>query len=685
MHHSFPRSVGLDGGFRGTDRDINISKSLADSLGSPNDYSIRDTNMREEVNDGIDGDLLILESKRKRIAEDISKRKRKIRPAISFVGKDMRTSLCLQRDVRMDKNIITEHVAEKSDIASNATKIVNNLLCKSMGLPALMRPSSLSRLPPGTINAIPNIMVMMKEPTKLQAVAVSFIHFSPALFNSLCSLFQKHQVGLVEQLPPMPYLPLPSSCASPVSLPCVCTYNLESPTLLNYTIRDRKITCISTVRSNDMFVVDSFGVLTNELLRFGSFEDLNKALSKVLAKFNALNSVLGNLSFSELSIKVLDNIDFTRKILSLEVLDKVVDLETCNKHRATLNNSGFNVMIKVVGLEVLGKIFGKSLGNCDVLCKGLGLEFSLWEVLVTQLIIEILFVFGKFMGVEVHEVLGKIPRSFNVLGKVMGIFDLVGMAYLSLVSMGKALCSFKVLCNFMGKVLCSFKVLVKVLCNFISKVLCSFKVHGKVLCSFKVLSKVLCNFNVLDKVLCSLKVLGKVLCNFSLKLRDFGQGFVHLQGSGKGFLHLQGSGQGFVRLQRPGQGFVQLQRPGQGFVQLDPRPEHVNALHDMVMGNFNVLSKQILCMQVLDERQVTDNVNAWKKLVISDRRSMIPYNGLWVDTTSQNIIIVYVPSYMSVSEELRLHNASEMSVENLMDSLSNSQLWMMVEQMQCNL
>uniref|UniRef100_A0A803NSB0 Reverse transcriptase domain-containing protein n=1 Tax=Cannabis sativa TaxID=3483 RepID=A0A803NSB0_CANSA len=72
MHQSVPRSEGLDGGFRGVDIDININNFLADSLGSPNDYGIRDTNMREEINDGIDGDLLVLESKRKRIAEVIS-------------------------------------------------------------------------------------------------------------------------------------------------------------------------------------------------------------------------------------------------------------------------------------------------------------------------------------------------------------------------------------------------------------------------------------------------------------------------------------------------------------------------------------------------------------------------------------------------------------------------------------
>uniref|UniRef100_A0A803P795 Reverse transcriptase domain-containing protein n=1 Tax=Cannabis sativa TaxID=3483 RepID=A0A803P795_CANSA len=72
MYQSAPRSGGLDGGIRGVNLGINANNSLVDSLGFPTEYGIKDNNMREDINDDIDGDLLVLESKRKRVAESKS-------------------------------------------------------------------------------------------------------------------------------------------------------------------------------------------------------------------------------------------------------------------------------------------------------------------------------------------------------------------------------------------------------------------------------------------------------------------------------------------------------------------------------------------------------------------------------------------------------------------------------------
>ena len=79
----------------------------------------------------------------------------------------------------MPRNINTEVEEERRDSASHITKSVNTLLFKNIGKPVF------ESLPPGTVIAAANIMVIIRAPTTVQEVAVSFIHFSPLSTNSL--------------------------------------------------------------------------------------------------------------------------------------------------------------------------------------------------------------------------------------------------------------------------------------------------------------------------------------------------------------------------------------------------------------------------------------------------------------------------------------------------------------------
>ena len=69
---------------------------------------------------------------------------------------------------------------ENSERASETANIMKDDSCKKFGIPRLS-------LPPGTVKAAANITVIMRAATIEQAVAVSFIYFSPSFTNSLCS------------------------------------------------------------------------------------------------------------------------------------------------------------------------------------------------------------------------------------------------------------------------------------------------------------------------------------------------------------------------------------------------------------------------------------------------------------------------------------------------------------------
>lgn len=106
-------------------------------------------------------------------------KKRVASPTIIFVGKDLRKSCSSYRDVRIVKNINTDVDEENSDSVSDTMKIVNNFLSENIGKPVF------GSLPPGTVKATANIIVIIRAPTTVQDVAVVFIQSSPSFFISL--------------------------------------------------------------------------------------------------------------------------------------------------------------------------------------------------------------------------------------------------------------------------------------------------------------------------------------------------------------------------------------------------------------------------------------------------------------------------------------------------------------------
>ena len=101
-------------------------------------------------------------------------KKRAERPIINFVGNRVRNLLSAYCDVMMPRNINTEVVAEKSDIASEIIKSINKGSFRNLGIPVF------SSVPPGTVKAAENMMVTMRAATNVLALAISFIHFSPS-------------------------------------------------------------------------------------------------------------------------------------------------------------------------------------------------------------------------------------------------------------------------------------------------------------------------------------------------------------------------------------------------------------------------------------------------------------------------------------------------------------------------
>ncbi|WVZ09583.1 hypothetical protein V8G54_014113 [Vigna mungo] len=68
----------------------------------------------------------------------------------------------------------TEVEERKSDIVSAMINKVNVWSCKKMGIPVSCW------FPPGTVKAAANMMVIIRVPTRVKELAVSFAHFSPA-------------------------------------------------------------------------------------------------------------------------------------------------------------------------------------------------------------------------------------------------------------------------------------------------------------------------------------------------------------------------------------------------------------------------------------------------------------------------------------------------------------------------
>ncbi|KAK4347505.1 hypothetical protein RND71_033844 [Anisodus tanguticus] len=81
----------------------------------------------------------------------------------------------------MDKNINIEITEENNASASIIEKRMNVFSLRKIGVPVSLL------FPPGTVKIAANITVVISAATSMQDDAVSFIHFSPSLTNSLCS------------------------------------------------------------------------------------------------------------------------------------------------------------------------------------------------------------------------------------------------------------------------------------------------------------------------------------------------------------------------------------------------------------------------------------------------------------------------------------------------------------------
>jgi hypothetical protein len=112
-------------------------------------------------------------------------KKRHERPTINFVGKDLRKSSSLYRDVRIPKNINNDDEDANNDIASDTMKTMKEFRFKYIGMPEYWS------YPPGTVKIAENIMVAIRAATTVQGSAVAFIHFSPSSTNFLCCSVNK--------------------------------------------------------------------------------------------------------------------------------------------------------------------------------------------------------------------------------------------------------------------------------------------------------------------------------------------------------------------------------------------------------------------------------------------------------------------------------------------------------------
>ena len=103
-------------------------------------------------------------------------------PTVNLNGNRFKKSFSLYRDViRMDKNINIEMQEQENAIASDMTKIWNQIFEWKLGVP------SPSLLPPGGVKAAWNTPAVASVATIEHDSALLLIHFSASSNNVLCS------------------------------------------------------------------------------------------------------------------------------------------------------------------------------------------------------------------------------------------------------------------------------------------------------------------------------------------------------------------------------------------------------------------------------------------------------------------------------------------------------------------
>ncbi|GKB74167.1 hypothetical protein Tco_0935579 [Tanacetum coccineum] len=104
------------------------------------------------------------------------------RPISNRLGKLTKKSSSAKRAVRIDRNTNNAVLDAISEIAYDTAKIANAMFFVNKGMPV----SEL--LPPGTVIAAANTMVVISAAVMLHDSAVVFIHCSPSFTKFSCSL-----------------------------------------------------------------------------------------------------------------------------------------------------------------------------------------------------------------------------------------------------------------------------------------------------------------------------------------------------------------------------------------------------------------------------------------------------------------------------------------------------------------
>ncbi|KAL7591478.1 hypothetical protein Lser_V15G33250 [Lactuca serriola] len=103
-------------------------------------------------------------------------------PISNRLGRLTRKSISAKRAVRMDKNTSNAVLDANSEIASDIAKIEKAMSFLNKGAPVV------SLVPPGTVIAAANTIVVISAAVMLHDSAVVFIHFSPSFTKFPCSL-----------------------------------------------------------------------------------------------------------------------------------------------------------------------------------------------------------------------------------------------------------------------------------------------------------------------------------------------------------------------------------------------------------------------------------------------------------------------------------------------------------------
>ncbi|KAL0462810.1 UNVERIFIED_CONTAM: hypothetical protein Slati_0168600 [Sesamum latifolium] len=111
-----------------------------------------------------------------------------VSPKINFVGKDLRKSFSAYRAVRIPKNINSNVDALNINSALETIKIKNG---RGWDSNIVGRPVLSFLLPPGTVNAVVNIIAAMRVPTIMLDPAMLFIQLSASPTSCLCSSVNK--------------------------------------------------------------------------------------------------------------------------------------------------------------------------------------------------------------------------------------------------------------------------------------------------------------------------------------------------------------------------------------------------------------------------------------------------------------------------------------------------------------